>query len=50
MREQALARDLDDQVSVEYPRWRLAGGALASVVAVSVDAEDGKSEITVLVA
>lgn len=46
---QAFARDLGDVVQVDYPRWRLKGGALAVIAGLSEDAEDAKSEITVLV-
>ncbi|MCM8738280.1 hypothetical protein M5E06_29570 [Azospirillum sp. A1-3] len=47
---QAFARDLGDIVHIDYPRWRLKGGALAVIAALSEDAEDARSEITVLVA
>lgn len=46
----AFARDLGEVVRVEYPRWRLKGGVLAVIAALSEDAEDNRSEITVLVA
>lgn len=47
---QAFARDLGEVVTIDYPRWRLKGGALAVIAALSEDAEDARSEITVLVA
>ncbi len=50
LRTQAFARDLADAVWVEYSRWRLTSGALGGIGAISEDAEDGKTEITILVA
>ncbi|MGA1856915.1 hypothetical protein VH569_13110 [Azospirillum sp. 11R-A] len=47
---QAFARDLGEVVRIDYPRWRLRGGALAVIAALSEDAEDARSELTVLVA
>lgn len=47
---QAFARDLGEVVTIDYPRWRLKGGALAVIAALSEDANDARSEITVLVA
>lgn len=46
----AFARDLGETVTVSYPRGRLAAGPLGMIVAISEDAEDAKTEMTVLVA
>ncbi|MFD1627645.1 hypothetical protein [Azospirillum griseum] len=47
---QCFARDLGDVVQITYPRWRLKLAPLATVVAISEDAEDDQSEMTILVA
>ncbi|MBP2310490.1 hypothetical protein GBZ48_31535 [Azospirillum melinis] len=47
---QAFARELGDVVQITYPRWRLKLAPSATVVAISEDAEDDQSEMTVLVA
>lgn len=50
LRDGAWARDLSDVVRLEWPRWGLETGASAVVVATSDDADEGRTELMVLVA